>query len=692
MYIRFGSCISDNNAISFIIWTFFYKLQFMGFYNYVFLIIIAGAFALLIYNLLRIISYLKLGRSENRFDHIWQRIKKVLIVGVGQSRILREPAAGLMHAFIFWGFLTLLTAVLEAIIQGFYPSFTLTFLGVFSKIIYSTQDIFGILVILSVLFAFYRRFIQHPGRLEGDGHSNADASIILFLILGVMITMFGVNSTKILFHPEHYEYYRYHFISGSITSIYSPNSAEVFYSIFWWGHVLIVLLFMNYLPYSKHFHVITSLPNVFLSRLTSQTLDTEEINFENENVFLGAGDFEQLTWKNILDGFVCTECGRCTAACPANITGKPLSPRKIIMNVRDRAKEKAPYLVKGKELPHEVSEHKLVSEQYITDEELWACTSCMACVKECPVTIEHINPIIDMRRFLVQSESRFPAEVATVFGNMENNGAPWAFPQSDRLKWTEGIEVPVAADMIEFGILYWVGCAGAFDARYQNVARSTAKLLNKAGINYAVLGTEEKCNGDSARRLGNEFLAQTLIKENVETLKKYKFKKILATCPHCFHILGNEYKKFGADYEVIHHSVFFNELVLDGRIDIDSNKKIEKRVTYHDSCYLGRYNEIYDEPRYVIEMVNSGEQLEMKRSRDKGFCCGAGGGRMWMEEKIGKKVNIERTEEVISVQPDIVSTACPFCMTMLTDGLKEKEKQEQIKVKDIAELLAEAVK
>jgi Fe-S oxidoreductase len=359
------------------------------------------------------------------------------------------------------------------------------------------------------------------------------------------------------------------------------------------------------------------------------------------------------------------------------------------MNIRDRVSEKAPYLAEGKELPSEFETNKLVSEHYISDAELWACTTCMACVQECPVNIEHVNPIVDMRRHLVQNESRFPEELMTVFGNMENNGAPWAFPQSDRLKWAEGINVPVAAEKTSFDILYWVGCAGAFDARYKNVSRSVAKLLNKAGINYAVLGTEEKCNGDSARRLGNEFLAQNMIKENIETIKKYKFEKILVSCPHCLQTIGNEYKAFGGDFKVIHHSEFISELISHEKIQIDDAKKINKKITYHDSCYLGRYNNLYDEPRNLIQKSTETHLIEMKRSHDRGFCCGAGGGRMWMEEKSGKKVNIERTEEALALKPDIISTACPFCMTMMTDGVKEKGAQEQVIIKDIAELVLE---
>jgi Fe-S oxidoreductase len=661
--------------------------------NIVFIVLFLAALSLFTYNLLRIRSYLMLGRSENRFSNVGARLMKVLGIGIGQAKIFRDPVAGLMHALIFWGFLVLITAVTEAFIQGFYSGFSLGLLGSFSQIIFASQDIFGALVIVSVIYALFRRYVLHPKRLKGDGHTNADATFILFMIMGVMITMFGVNATKDFIHPEYAAYYQSHFIANLLVPVFSSDPA-LYYNIFWWAHVIIILTFMNYLPYSKHFHIVTSLPNVYLSKIGPQTLDTEEINFENENVFLGAGDIEQLTWKEMFDGYACTECGRCTAVCPANLTGKPLSPRKIIMNIRERTGEKAPLVVNKRDIPAEIESKKLVSEYYITDEELWACTSCMACVQECPVNIEHVNPIVDMRRFLVQSESRFPEELMTVFGNMENNGAPWAYPQSDRLRWTEGLEaaVPVAAEKQEFDVLYWVGCAGAFDARYQNVSRSVASLLEKAKINYAVLGTEEKCNGDSARRLGNEFLAQTMIKENVETMKKYKFSKILVSCPHCLQTIGNEYKEFGGDYEVVHHSEFISGLVSQNKIEIDETKKLDKKVTYHDSCYLGRYNDIYEEPRELIKKVNTGEMPEMKRHKDRGLCCGAGGGRMWMEEKIGKKVNIERTEEALETYPDIISTACPFCMTMLTDGVKEKGRAEEVKVKDFAELVLESSK
>ena len=661
--------------------------------NIVFIVLFLAALSLFTYNLLRIRTYLMLGRSENRFSNAGKRILKVLGIGIGQAKIFRDPVAGLMHALIFWGFLVLITAVLEAFIQGVFSPFSLGMLGAISQVFFASQDIFGLLVILSVIYALFRRYVLKPKRLTGDGNTNADATFILCMIMGVMLTMYGVNATKQIVHPEYAAYYKAHFLASHLAFLFKGNELT-FYNIFWWGHIIIILTFMNYLPYSKHFHIVTSLPNVYLSKIGPQTLDTEEIDFEKENVFLGSGDIEQLTWKEMFDGYACTECGRCTSVCPANLTGKPLSPRKIIMDIRERTSEKAPLLVAGGEIPADIESKKLVSEHYITDAELWACTSCMACVQECPVNIEHVNPIVDMRRFLVQSESRFPDELMTVFGNMENNGAPWAYPQSDRLKWTEGLDItiPVAAEKNDFDVLYWVGCAGSFDARYQNVTRSVATLLDKAKVNYAVLGTEEKCNGDSARRLGNEFLAQMMIKENVETMKKYNFKKILVSCPHCLQTIGNEYKEFGGNYEVVHHSEFINGLVAENKIEIDESKKTDQKITYHDSCYLGRYNDIYEEPRELIKKTNNGELAEMKRNKDRGLCCGAGGGRMWMEEKIGKKVNIERTEDALETNPDVISTACPFCMTMLTDGVKEKGKAEEVKVKDFAELVLESSK
>jgi Fe-S oxidoreductase len=659
-------------------------------HNFVFIVLFAASISFFVYNLLRIRSYLRLGRKDNRSQNHFARIKNLLTVGLAQSKILREPFAGLMHAFIFWGFIVLSTAILESLIQGFYSDFSYASLGGISKYIFASQDIFCLLVIISVLFAVFRRLVLKPKRLKGDNTKSYDALVILFLIFLVMVTMMGVNSAKLLIHSGSDVHYKGHILAAFVSQLYNTSDVIIAYSVFWWGHVILVFVFLNYLPYSKHFHVVTSLPNVYLAKLGPQTLDTEEIDFEKEDVFLGTGDIEQLTWKEMLDGYACTECGRCSSVCPANITGKPLSPRKIIMNIRERVGQKAPLIVKRKEIPPDIETQKLVSDVYISDAELWACTSCMACMHECPVSIEHINPIVDMRRYLVQSESRFPEELMTVFSNMENNGAPWAFPQSDRLIWAEGLNVPLAYEKKEFEVLYWVGCAGAFDARYQNVSRALAELLNKAGVNYAVLGTEEKCNGDSARRLGNEYLAQMLIKENIVTLKKYKFSKILVSCPHCFHIIGNEYKAFGGDFEVIHHSDFIGELIEEGKIKLLESKKTDNTITYHDSCYLGRYNKIYDSPRKLLRKVNRSNLTEMERSGDKGLCCGAGGGRMWLEEKIGKKVNILRTEEALTLNPDIISTACPFCMTMMTDGVKEKGRDDKVKVKDLAELVNES--
>ncbi len=399
---------------------------------------------------------------------------------------------------------------------------------------------------------------------------------------------------------------------------------------------------------------------------------------------------DDLTWKQLLDGYTCTECGRCDSVCPANLTGKRLSPRKIVVDTRRRTMEKAPLLAAGESAAsqHDVFGRTLV-DQYISEDELWACTTCMACVHECPVMIEHVDEIVDLRRGLVLNESRFPAELRSTFDNLERNFTPWSFSHSSRADWAEGMDIPRMADGADADILFWVGCAGAYDARYRKVTQAFSHLMKRAGVKFAILGVEEKCNGDAARRMGNEYLAQTLMSENIETLNRYAVKRIVTTCPHCFHSLKNEYPQFGGTYEVVHHTDFLSGLLESGKLAFPAPHR--GTVTFHDSCYLARYNGITESPRAVLRAIPELSLTEMPRSKDRGMCCGAGGGRMWMEEKEGKRINIERTEEALATTAGAIGTACPFCLTMMTDGVKAKEAAEQVEVKDIAELLWEAI-
>jgi len=412
-------------------------------------------------------------------------------------------------------------------------------------------------------------------------------------------------------------------------------------------------------------------------------------------VVLGTGfgvkDVNDVTWKNIMDSYTCTECGRCTEVCPANNTGKKLSPRKLFINLRARTKEAGPDFISG--LLQEQNGSPVVSDAYISEEELWGCTTCMACIQECPVDIDHVPFIIDMRRNLVMEESKVSPDLAVMFSNIENNGAPWAFSPEDRLLWTDGVDVPVMADEVAKGntpeVLFWVGCSGSFDERSKAITVSFAKLLNEAGVKYAVLGKEESCTGDPAKRAGNELVYQMQAMTNIEVLNMYNVKKIVTACPHCYNILLNEYSDLGGNYEVMHHSTFLNQLIQEGKIKIkEDNEFKDKKVTFHDSCYLGRGNDIYEAPREVISSLQV-ELLEMKRSKSKGMCCGAGGAQMFKEEEPGKeRVNELRTEQALETNPDIIAAGCPFCMTMMTDGIKAKEKESSVKVYDIAELIA----
>ncbi len=433
---------------------------------------------------------------------------------------------------------------------------------------------------------------------------------------------------------------------------------------------------MNYLPYSKHLHVLTSIPNTFFANVDSKRNTLQPLNLDDENAeSFGSSDIEHMSWKQILDGYSCTECGRCTSVCPAATVGKPLSPRKILVDIRRRTGDKAPLVLAG------VNDNELLSKtlvhDYITDSELWACTTCNACVQECPVMIEHVDSIVDMRRNLVLTESNFPSSLNNVFKSIETNFTPWVFNQADRANWADGMNIKTMAEDSNCEILFWVGCAGSFDSRYKKVTQAFALIMQKANINFRILGTEEKCNGDTARRLGNEYLAQTMMKENIETLNKYNVKKIVTACPHCFHSLGREYKQFGGNYEVLHHSQLIEDLLNSGKFDLKVTTQ-DSKVTYHDSCYLGRYNEVYEQPRNTLSNIKNLELVEMERNRSRGFCCGAGGGRMFLEDEGGGRINENRTQEALKTGAKTVASACPFCMTMLNDGIKHYEKSDEV--------------
>jgi len=661
--------------------------------NIIFIAIFLLALSYFIYNVQTLISYLKLAKPENRTNRIWERIKQTITVAFLQSKILRERDAGIIHAGIFWGFLILLFSAANSVFTGFGINHLFNYLGPIFSIITILTDIFCVAIIVAVIWALIRRFITKVKRLQVEGEK-LEAALILITIFFIVSALLIENASLIALDGD--ASWAIRPIAGLISLTIPYNSASIIHDTAYWVHILLILAFMNYLPFSKHLHVLTSVPNVFLSNI-GPVNKLSNINFEDEtNEKYGVSDVEDFKWKTLLDGYTCTHCGRCTSVCPANITGKILDPREIIIQIRERTMDKMPILLKTKENEHYTpteEEQDIIDKPFLGEyesiEALWQCTTCGACMQECPVNIEHVPAIVEMRRSLVMMEANFPELLQNTFGNLETNSTPWAFPSSERADWAEGLGINTAAELQEFDVLFWVGCAGSFDDRAKKVSVAFSRIMQKAGVNFAILGTEEQCNGDVARRTGNEYLADMMIKANIETLNQYKFKKVVATCPHCFNTFKNDYPTFGANYDVIHHTQFIMELIKEGKLTLKDNNEYIESLTYHDSCYIGRYNNIYDEPRKTLLSVPGLEIKEVKRSKDKGLCCGAGGGQMFLEETAGKRVNIERTEELLSTGTRTIAVNCPFCMTMISDGVKAKE--ADVKVKDISEIILDNV-
>ena len=585
---------------------------------------------------------------------------------LGQRKLLHRLLPGLMHAAIFWGFIVLLPTILIAMLGTDDPGNTLPWLGAqgwYALVV----DVFAIGVLIGVVMALVIRKVVRPVRFKGSHLGEAD--LILGWIAAIIVTLFLWHASQIAIGVNDYPSQWAPF-SNALSHVVAPVAPKL-ERVAVWAHVLLILSFLVYLPRSKHLHILVAAFNVYFGRTRSRGR-LEPIDFQQPeaDVRFGSGRATDLTWKQMLDTMSCTECGRCQDVCPAYNTGKALSPKLLIMAERD-------HLLGQSTAP--------IVPSAVSDDIVWDCVTCGACVRECPVGIEHIDHIVDLRRNLVMVESRFPEEAGTMLRDVDRSSNPWGRPQSDREQWAEGLGVRVlqpgdpAPD-----VLFWVGCAPAFDERARKAAISTAKLLQSAGIDFAILGPRESCTGDPARRMGDEYTFQRLAGENVATLNDAAVKKIITTCPHCFNTLGNEYADFGGRYEVVHHTEFLAELVREGKL---SPAASDRTITYHDSCYLARHNDVRSQPRELVAAV--GRAVEMPRNRQRTFCCGAGGARMWMEEKRGRPINQERVREAAATGAETLAVACPFCTVMLDDGVRETG--AKLQVFDLATLLHEAV-
>jgi Fe-S oxidoreductase/nitrate reductase gamma subunit len=674
-------------------------------FEWIMYILAAVAVVTLVYAIYRHYRRWRLGSPANRFNHlgrrIWDFIVITLIDGIIHRRFfgldyslgkrghslknikLREFYPGLAHFLIFIGCIVfLLGAFLDFISHYFFHFMHGSFYLGYSVVV----DSFGILAIIGVILAVIRRYVLKPGRLD----NRWDDLVALLLILVVIITGFIIEglrmaATELKVAPDWGPWSPGGYVLALAFSGSSQGALLGWHVGMWWFHVVLSLGAIIYVSLynSKLFHIIWGPVNVFFRNLEPRGA-LSPVDFETTELF-GVSKIEEFTWKQLLDLDACTQCGRCQDACPANFSGKLLSPKQLILNLKEHLYETYPVPLLRKPIE---SPKDMISE-VITDEVIWDCTTCRACQEVCPVYIEHIDKIIDMRRNLAMEKSRFPEEVQNTLKSIGTRGHPFRGTTATRTTWFEGLDLQVLGEDSDVDMLYWVGCAGALEDRNMSVPRALVKILKAAGVNFGVLGAEENCCGDPARRMGDEYLFQTTCASNIEILKGYNIRKIVTACPHCFNNLKNEYPQFGGDFEVIHHTQFIAELIRSGKLKI-SGVNGGSKAAYHDSCYLGRYNDIYQEPREILAVCN-GLQVELPRNRSRSFCCGGGGGHMWMEEEPDKRVNERRIEEIIQSGVNLVTTACPYCLTMFEDGIKAKGAEESLQVKDLSELLAEVL-
>ncbi len=649
----------------------------------VFAVLLVGSLAVFAWGVFRRASLVALGKKDNRLDAIGTRVREMLFYAFGQRRVLAKPF-GINHFVIFWSFIILAIANTEFIVHGVFRGISLRLLPdlVYLPLIL-VLDIVSLLALAAVLVALVRRAISPPY----PEARTVEAFFILGLIGILMLAFFGINAARILgaeggaggaaasWMP----------VSSQFAGTFSRASAQSVHDLAWWAHAMALLAFLCYLPNSKHMHILTAIPNCFFKRLDRPNTQPRE-EFTAGAQF-GVNSPERFTWKDLLDSFSCTECGRCQNVCPAGLTGKPLNPRAVIHEIKMNLLENGPALKRGAGAA--IPLIGPATEGNVGEEAIWSCTTCGACMEVCPVFIEQMPKIVQMRRHLVEMEAKFPAELLNLFENMESRSNPWGIAPSERVKWCSQLEVkPFEQGKTEY--LFYVGCAGSFDSRNKHVTVALAQLLDKAGVSWGILGKDEKCCGDSLRRLGNEYVFERMAKENVEVLRQRGVKKVITQCPHCFSTLKNDYRQYGLELEVIHHSELLRDLIKDGKLKIRHPASGLGQTVMHDSCYLGRHNGVYDAPRQAIAAATGSAPAEMGRTKADAFCCGAGGGRMWLEEREGSRINATRVNEALETRPNTICTACPYCMTMFEDGLKDVN-AGSVKVRDIAEVVAEAV-